>query len=275
MPVSEDLNPAEDEAYGSLFRPEPAAPVAAPEPVSTPEPVSEPVVLSESGLPLAPTREPADTGRLFRTNRATTETTAIIALRTDQAAKLHTLQVIDNGPATESEAPAQLPGLVPPTGRHVAPAIITITPDAKLPDTPSERTAQRTFRTSTTPTKERGLRPIGVYVVVIGATLLFAIIDIFVGGPGLGLLTGLALLISSGYAALTVRTADLATAVIAPPIAFFLAAITIGQIGVTSTGGIILGRAVAVFFTLADNWLWVIGSTLLAFAIVVVRTRRR
>jgi hypothetical protein len=30
-----------------------------------------------------------------------------------------------------------------------------------------------------------------------------------------------------------------------------------------------------VFFTLADNWLWVIVSTLLALTIVIVRAQRR
>jgi hypothetical protein len=31
---------------------------------------------------------------------------------------------------------------------------------------------------------------------------------------------------------------------------------------------------VVVFFTLADNWIWIIGTTLVALVIVVVRRRR-
>lgn len=254
--MSEETNPAEDEAYSSLFRP-------------------------PDDVPPAKNREPADTGRLFRSSRATTGADAIVAVGSDRVGKLRTLQVIEG--EARPVAPAPLAGLLPPTPRRTAPAVIAITPDADLPalvaiDEPRGRRARRTFTNSTnstSSTQTRGLRPIGVYAIVIGSTLLFACIDIFVGGAGLGLVTGLALLISSGYAALTVRAGDLAVAVIAPPIAFFLAAITVGQIGVTITGGALIGRAVAVFFTLADNWAWVIGSTLIALIIVIVRAQRR
>ncbi|MDA3022091.1 MAG: hypothetical protein O2943_05420 [Actinomycetota bacterium] len=251
--MREDTNPAEDEAYRSLFRPADAV-----------QPAKD--------------REPADTGRLFRSNRAATATVAILAVGSDQVAKLRTLQVIDG--EAKPVAPAPLAGLLPPTPSRSAPGVIAITPDAYSPavvalDEPRGRKARRAFTNSASTTAARGLRPIGVYVVVIGATLLFGIVDIFVGGAGLGLVTGLALLIASGYAALTVRIGDLAVAVVAPPIAFFFAAITVGQIGVTITGGAIIGRAVVLFFTLADNWLWVIGSTLIALVIVIVRANRR
>jgi len=235
--VSDEINPAEDQAYSALFRPVESVP-------------SAPVDRAPS--------TPADTGRLFRTNRAETQTVAIVALGTDQMSRLRTLQV------SSSEVPA----------------VIAITPDAQSPavkvlDEPNGRKARRSFRNSDSAPRVRGLRPVGVYAVVIGATLLFGLVDVFVGGAGLGLVTGLGLLISSAFAALTVRTGDLAVAVIAPPIAFFIAAITIGQIGVTITGGALIGRGVTVFFTLADNWLWVIVSTLLALAIVIVRAQRR
>ena len=259
--MSDDISPAEDEAYSAMFRPVdsvPSAPVAAP----------------------AQIREPVDTGRLFRTNRAETQAVAIVALGTDQGSKLRTLQVSSSELPPISTASAPLAGLLPPTSGRVAPAVIAITPDAQSPavrvlDEPSGRKARRSFRNSDSAPRARGLRPVGVYAVVIGATLLFGLVDVFVGGAGLGLVTGLALLIASAFAALTVRAGDLAVAVIAPPIAFFLAAITIGQIGVTITGGALIGRGVSVFFTLADNWLWVIGSTLLALAIVIVRAQRR
>ena len=251
--MSEETNPAEDEAYSSLFRP-------------------------PDDVPPAKNSQPADTGRLFRSSRATTGADAIAAVSSDRVGKLRTLQVIDG--EARPVAPAPLAGLLPPTPRRTAPAVIAITPDADLPalvaiDEPRGRRARRTFTNSTNTTPTRGLRPIGVYAIVIGSTLLFGCIDIFVAGAGLGLVTGLGLLISSAFAALTVRTGDLAVAVIAPPIAFFIAAITIGQIGVTITGGALIGRGVTVFFTLADNWLWVIVSTLIALAIVIVRAQRR
>ena len=67
---------------------------------------------------------------------------------------------------------------------------------------------------------------------------------------------------------------DAAVAVIAPPIAFLVATITVGQIGMSATGGF-LGRVVGTFFMLADNWVWIIGSTIVALAIVLVRGRGR
>jgi hypothetical protein len=253
------MNPAEDQAYSALFRPVESVPSA---------PVDR------------PPSTPADTGRLFRTNRAETQAVAIVALGTDQVSKLRTLQVSSNEAPLNPITPAPLAGLLPPTSSHVAPAVIAIIPDAQSPairvlDEPNGRKARRSFRNSDSAPRVRGLRPVGVYAVVIGATLLFGLVDVFVGGAGLGLVTGLGLLISSAFAALTVRTGDLAVAVIAPPIAFFIAAITIGQIGVTITGGALIGRGVTVFFTLADNWLWVIVSTLLALTIVIVRAQRR
>jgi hypothetical protein len=253
------MNPAEDQAYSALFRPVESVPSA---------PVDR------------PPSTPADTGRLFRTNRAETQAVAIVALGTDQVSKLRTLQVSSNEAPLNPITPTPLAGLLPPTSSHVAPAVIAITPDAQSPavrvlDEPNGRKARRSFRNSDSAPRVRGLRPVGVYAVVIGATLLFGLVDVLVGGAGLGLVTGLGLLISSAFAALTVRTGDLAVAVIAPPIAFFIAAITIGQIGVTITGGALIGRGVTVFFTLADNWLWVIVSTLLALTIVIVRAQRR
>ena len=118
----------------------------------------------------------------------------------------------------------------------------------------------------------RGLRPIGVYGITIGATIIAGAIDIVVGGAGLGLVTGIVLLLATVFCALRVRRADASVAVIAPPIAFLLAALTTGQIGQSSTGGF-LGRIVNTFFMLADNWVWIIGSTVVALVIVLVRGR--
>jgi hypothetical protein len=59
-----------------------------------------------------------------------------------------------------------------------------------------------------------------------------------------------------------------------PPIAFFLAAITAGQAFRGASGGGLINRAQLVFFTLAYNWYWVIGATVVALVIVLVRRRR-
>ncbi len=118
-----------------------------------------------------------------------------------------------------------------------------------------------------------GFRPTGAYVIVIGATLIAGLASALFLGSGTGWLTGLVLLLASALVAARIRIPDASVAVIAPPIAFFLACITVGQIGLSGTGGLV-GRVVDVFFALASGWYWVIGPAVVALAIVVWRRRR-
>ena len=118
-----------------------------------------------------------------------------------------------------------------------------------------------------------GFRPTGAYVIVIGATLIAGLASALFLGSGTGWLTGLVLLLASALVAARIRIPDASVAVIAPPIAFFLACITVGQIGLSGTGGLV-GRVVDVFFALASGWYWVIGPAVIALAIVVWRRRR-
>ena len=118
-----------------------------------------------------------------------------------------------------------------------------------------------------------GFRPTGAYVIVIGATLIAGLTSALFLGSGTGWLTGLVLLLASALVAARIRIPDASVAVIAPPIAFFLACITVGQIGLSGTGGLV-GRVVDVFFALASGWYWVIGPAVVALAIVVWRRRR-
>jgi hypothetical protein len=60
-------------------------------------------------------------------------------------------------------------------------------------------------------------------------------------------------------------------AIFAPPIAFFLAAITAGQVDLNAAD--VSGRLVAVFFLLGANWIWIVGSTVAALVIVALRRR--
>ena len=122
--------------------------------------------------------------------------------------------------------------------------------------------------------RQTGVTPLGVYAITVGGTVIAGALDIFIGGAGLGLTTGIVLLVASLFCALRVRIDDAAVAVIAPPIAFLIATITVGQVGMSDTGGF-LGRIVGTFFMLADNWAWIIGSTVAALAIVLVRGRGR
>ena len=114
----------------------------------------------------------------------------------------------------------------------------------------------------------------GEHVLVIGATVIAGLLDSFISGTGLGWLTGIIFVISSIYCAVKVRVSDASVAVIAPPIAYGIAALTVGQLGQSRAGGAIISAFVNGFTTLSDNWFWIIGTTLAALAVVIVRSRR-
>ncbi len=113
----------------------------------------------------------------------------------------------------------------------------------------------------------------GVYAVVIGVTLIAGFVNVLLFGPDINAITGVALVVSSVVAALLVRRADDVTAIIAPPLAIGLVAITAAQVGLTTTT--LANRFITAFFTLGNNWIWIIGSALAAMVIVAVRRRSR
>ena len=118
-----------------------------------------------------------------------------------------------------------------------------------------------------------GLRPNAAYAIVIGSTLVAGLAGALLLGSGTGLLTGLVLLIASAFVAARVRMPDAAVAVIAPPIAFFVACVTVGQIGLNGSAGLI-GRLLDIFFLLSSGWYWVLGPAAVALGIVIWRRRR-
>ena len=120
-----------------------------------------------------------------------------------------------------------------------------------------------------------GVRPAGVWLVVVGVTVVMGFADaLVIGRTQLGWLTGISLLAASVYGALVVRREDAIIAVIAPPLAFFLATITAGQLTLPPTGDLLVREAFMIITTLGANAIWVFGSTLIALAIVLVRRRR-
>jgi hypothetical protein len=190
--------------------------------------------------------EPSATGRLFRTYRVGDVTDALIAIKPEQARRLRTMQPEDAAPDS------------PPV--EVAEVEVTEEPVAE------SRSKKRPKRS-----RAPGLRPGAVYVIDILVTVLVAFIESFVRGE-LGWLTGVALLVVSVYTATVVRMSDWVVVVIAPPIAFFMAAITAGQMNLSDTS--VINRVAQVFFTLGTSWFWILGSIALAFATTVVRRRR-
>jgi hypothetical protein len=125
------------------------------------------------------------------------------------------------------------------------------------------------------PESARGLTGTGVWVVVVGVTVLAGFADALLGlGTTLGWITGLALVASTLYAALTVRAPDLWLAVIVPPLAFLAATLTAGQLTLPGGQGLLVREGVMVFTTLSANAPWIVGATVLALVIVLVRRAR-
>ncbi len=235
-------DPAQDDAYRGLFRPSEA--IVEPEPTPEPEPPRVPATSS-------------GTGRLFRSRGAEAESDTLVALSAADAAQLRTMTLQPDSPVA-----------VVPEAAPIAPVDVPViaVSQGEMPEELADMARRQRH--------EPGLTPSAVYVIVIGVTLIAGLIDSKVSGAGLGWITGVAFLLSSIYCAARVRVSEVSVSVIAPPIAFGIAAITVGQLGQSRAGGALLAWVNNSFFTLADNWFWVIGTTLVCLAIAVVRSRR-
>lgn len=277
-----------DPVFAGLFRPEDLDPVAPepepelvheaePEPLVEPEPEPvdetadepEPAAAAEAPEPV-PAAADVDTGRLFRSQGVIGESAAVLALTSDHGGRLRTLAREQSDPPPAVVPTGAAPVLIDPDGAVIA-------ADAGLLDDAPVKQSRRERRSSAardTGHRMSGISAGAVYIIVIGVTLIVGVINAWLGGGELGWPTGVALVASSVYCALRVRRDDDVVAFITPPIAFFLAAITAGQAFRGASGGGLINRAQLVFFTLAYNWYWVIGATVVALVIVLVRRRR-
>lgn len=252
--------PPVDPDFARLFRDE-AAPLS-PEPQAVPEPPAPP----QEPVDSAPTSASTDTGRLFRSQGVTGSSTALLAVTSHQGAKLRTLSrsATEPEPAPqESSAPADGPVLPPRQADHTQfDAAPVATASASDPGSRGSRAAAS------------GITATAVYLLIIGVTVIVAFANALLLGGKVGWPTGLALLIVTVFCALKVRRDDDITVIITPPIAFFIAAITAAQLFIGESQRSLINRAVVMFFTLAENWVWIIGSTIVAAVIVIVRRRR-
>ncbi len=238
----------------------------------------------------------AGTGRLFRSLRAEggAADAAVPALTLDQAVGLRTVTLGSGGDS-----------LVPPpvvTPAVAAAPVVAAVVSPSLADDPSLEYAEVAPRPDFADTGVKGasghadmadasagsfvasgrrahaapgVRATGVWLVVIGVTVVMGFADaLVVGRTQLGWLTGVSLLAASVYGALVVRREDAVIAVIAPPLAFFLATITAGQLTLPLTGDLLVREAFMIITTLGANAAWIFGSTLVALVIVLVRRRR-
>lgn len=254
-----------DPDYADLFRPEDAqAPAAAtPSPPAVPPTPARPAE-DPSPAPQAPAA-PVDTGRLFRSQGVTGPSEAVLALSSDHFGRLKTLE-------RDTDLPAPVPRVSTSLQETADGEDAESSVDAVVEPTSVDAVAMSagSHRTS----RGRTIKAGAVYLVVIGVTVLVGFANALLSDGVIGWPTGVALLVSSVYAALVVRRQDDTVAFIVPPVAFLLAALTAGQVFVDSLEGSLINRAVVLFFTLADNWMWIIGSTLAALVIVLVRRRR-
>ncbi len=254
-----DQGSVSEDPYAALFRPADEAPPA-PEPVAAP--ASEP----------APAQQHS-TGRLFRSARAESADGVLPAISSSQAARLRTL-VPASAPAVPLP-PQVLENESVVVGEDVRVDAVPVISISAQPEAPVGTTARRTSRNVDREEAPRGgrLTGMGVYAVVIGVTLIAGFVNVLLFGPDINAITGVALVVSSVVAALLVRRADDVTAIIAPPLAIGLVAITAAQVGLTTTT--LANRFITAFFTLGNNWIWIIGSALAAMVIVAVRRRSR
>ena len=238
----------------------------------------------------------AGTGRLFRSLRAEggAADAAVPALTLDQAVGLRTVTLGSGGdslvpPPVVAPAVAAAPVVEAVAAPLLADdpsleyAEVAPRPDivdtgdegasghADLADAPAGTIAASGRRAHAAP----GVRATGVWLVVIGVTVVMGFADaLVVGRTQLGWLTGISLLVASVYGALVVRREDAVIAVIAPPLAFFLATITAGQLTLPPTGDLLVREAFMIITTLGANAAWIFGSTIVALIIVLVRRRR-
>jgi hypothetical protein len=259
-----------DPDYAGLFREGGAAPSVShsDEPAEPAEPADDPQVeVPEPAVAAKPAgdAEPAveeesavDTGRLFRSQGVRGFDAAVLALSSDHGGRLRTLTRTD----VES-----VPAAAPVNGSAL------LTPDQDPAQPPASSADPRPVRAARSATG-RSITGRAVYVLVIGVTLIVAFINALLANGDIGWPTGVALVLVTVYCALSVRREDDVVAIITPPLAFFLVAITAAQLFLGSAERSLINRAVVTFFTLADNWIWIIGATLAALVIVIIRRRR-
>lgn len=234
---------------------------------------------------------PPPTGRLFRSLRAEGETanTAVPALELDEVVSLRSVTLAapeitvvggidrpaeaERPPLTFEEPPPQ-PSLWAQDPAAPATPVVAVAAapvDQLVAGSAPEAVSEPSGRGRRAAASNRGLHAWAVWLVVIGVTVVVAWAEALALGRGIDWITGVALVIASVYAAIAVRRDDALIAVIAPPIAFFLATITAGQVRLPDVGSFLVRESFMVVTTLGNNAAWIFGATIAALIIVLVR----
>jgi hypothetical protein len=263
IPVTDDSNPVSaadsslvGQEYEGLFRPE------IPQELPVEEAFADP--LPPEGD--QPASTPSETGRIFRSQGVSGHDDALIAIPLQKSGRLRTLT---RDSQRESIGVLDAEIALPPATANV-PGIAMHAP-APIP---SPRTSSREERKPTSGSRSElvgSLSAPWVYLIAISVTLVFGLGNVLIFGGEPGLLAGIGLLLATLFTSFAVRSSDDIHAIYAPAISFFIMAATIGQINIADSS--IINRGVAVFFILGNNWIWVIGSTVIALVIVALRRR--
>lgn len=245
--------------------PEPAAVGATSEAGAGPGWEGDPVLAARAA-------KPVDTGRLYHSAGAEVSagTGAIPAIR-----------VRDERPVVVPAMPAAAPVPVVATPAAAAPMAGEAPPPDRFEAVAPGRAA--TPRTATAAgsaeapdalrSGARGLTYLGVVTVVAVPTLLVGLAQALIWDR-VGWLTGLVLVATSCYAALTVRRPDFSAAIVVPPLAFLLTILVAGQLTLTDGASLLVREGFVIVRGLAENAPWILGATALAAIIVLVRARR-
>ena len=179
-----------------------------------------------------------------------------------------------------AEAAAEAAAVAPPldTPPILAPPIAPATPWTAIPIiAPSAGTPAPVevvaAEVPAIPTVETGLTWSRASALIVGGTVVAAFLDALLR-DGIGVITGVALVLTSAAAALTLRRSDIWAAVVMPPLAFLAALLTAGQLTVSSSGSLLSRQALNIVTGLSLNAPWLIAATLIALVIEMVRRRR-
>jgi hypothetical protein len=110
-------------------------------------------------------------------------------------------------------------------------------------------------------------------VLILVVPLIIGLLDVLLTGR-IGIITSLAYSITLIYLAATIESRHYWDPVISGPIAYFLIVLILGQLTLSSAGSFMLKQTAMLLTTLAFNAPWMVGSTVLAFLITYVRTKR-
>lgn len=241
----------------------------------------------DAGLPPAPDAlEPPATPPLDASSEAAPEAALVAADVSDApAASAVEPAALAAAPVTAEPAATAPPVVTPPIDTPpivpapMAPApMAPATPWTAIPIiAPSAGTPAPAETLATEgpdmPAPDTGLTWNRATALIIGVTVAAALLDAVLR-HGIGAITGVALVLSSAAAALTLRRSDIWAAVVMPPLAFLAALLTAGQLTVSSSGSLLSRQALNVVTGLSLNAPWLIAATVIALVIVLVRRRR-